>query len=70
MMIDNASNNKKMISMMAKKLKRENRNFTAKRQILCFAHILNLVVQSASKSFDLPSATQLTPFDYASDMDV
>ena len=79
MMIDNASNNKKMISMMAKKLKRENNNFIVKRHIPCFAHILNLVVQSTIKSFDIPSAShlieeegdeQLTASDYASDMDV
>ena len=79
MTTDNASNNKKMIAMMAKKLKRDNKNFTAKRHIPCFAHILNLVVQSAIKSFDIPSAShlleeedneQLTAFDYASDMDV
>ena len=50
MMIDNASNNKKMIAMMAKKLKRENKNFTAKMHIPCFAHILNLVVQSALRA--------------------
>ena len=65
--------------MMAKKSKRENKNFTAKRHILCFTHILNLVVQSAIKSFDIPSAIQLmeeegdeqlTASDYASDMDV
>ena len=79
MTIDNASNNKKMIAMMAKKLKRENKNFTAKRHIPCFAHILNLVVQSAIKSFDIPFSSQLmeeegdeqlTASDYASDMDI
>ena len=78
-MSDNASNNKKMIAMMAKKLKTENKNFTAKRHILCFAHILNLIFQSAFKSFDIPFATQLMEeegdeqlmaFEYASDMDV
>ena len=47
MMTDNASNNKKMIVVMVKKLKRENKNFTAKRHLSWFAHILNLVVQSA-----------------------
>ena len=76
---DNASSNKKMIAVMAKKLKRDNKNFTAKRHIPCFAHILNLIVQSAIKSFDIPSASQLmaeegddqlTASDYASDMDV
>ena len=75
----NASSNKMMIAIMAKKLKRDNKAFTAKRHIPCFAHILNLVVQSAIKSFDIPSASQLmeeegdeqlTAFDYASDMDV
>ena len=79
MTIDNAFRNKKMIAMMAKKLKRDNKNFIAKRHISCFAHILNLVVQSAIKSFDIPSAShlmeeegdeQLTDFDYTSDMDV
>ena len=59
MTTDNASINKTMIAMMAKKLKRENKNFTAKRHIPCFAHILNLVVQSAIESFDIPFATQL-----------
>ena len=76
---DNATSNKKMIAMMAKKLKRENKNFTAKRHISWFTHIVNLVVQSAIKSFDIPSATQLTEeegdeqltaSDYASDMNV
>ena len=79
MTTDNASSNKKMIAMMAKKLQRDNKNFAAKRRIPCFAHILNLVVQSAIKSFDIPSTShlmeeegdeQLTAFDYASDMDV
>ena len=79
MTTDNASSNKKMIVMMAKKLKRENKNFNAKRHIPCFAHILNLVVQSVIKSFDIPSASQLmeeegnkklTASDYASDVDV
>ena len=64
---------------MAKKLKRENKNFIAKIHIPRFAHILNLVVQSTIKIFDIPSATQLmeeegdeqlTTSDYASDMDV
>ena len=79
MAADNASINKKMIAMMAKKLKRENKNFIAKRHIPCFAHILNLVVQSVIKSLDIPSTIQLmeeegdeqlTAYDYASDMDV
>ena len=79
MTTDNASSNKKMIAIMAKKLKRDNKNFTAKRHIPCFAHILNLIVQSAIKSFHIPSASQLmeeegdeqlTAFDYASDIDV
>ena len=79
MTTDNASSNKKMIAIMAKKLKRDNKNFTPKRHIPCFAHILNLVVQSAIKSFHIPSASQLmeeegneqlTAFDYASDIDV
>ena len=59
MTTDNASNNKKMIDMMAKKLKRENKNFTAKRHIPCFAHILNLVFQSTINSFHILSASQL-----------
>ena len=79
MTTDNASNNKKMIAMMAKKLKRKNKNFTIKRHIPCFAHILNLIIQSAIKSFDIPSTIplmeeegdeQLTASNYASDMDV
>ena len=79
MTTDNSSNNKKMIAMIAKKLKRENNNFSAKRHIPCFAHILNIVVQSTIKSFVIPSTTllmeeeydeQLTTSDYASDMDV
>ena len=79
MMTNIASNNKKMIDMMAKKLKRENKNCTAKRHIPCFTHILNLVVQSTFKSFDIPSASQLmeeegdkqlTASNYASDIDV
>ena len=46
---------------------------------MCFTHILNLVVQSAIKSFDIPYAIQLmeeegdeqlTTSYYASDMDV
>ena len=48
-----------MIAMMAKKLKRENKNFIVKRHIPCFTHILNLVVQSAIKSFDIPYASCL-----------
>ena len=60
-------------------MKRENKNFTAKRHIPCFAHSWNLIAQSAIKSFDIPFATQLmeeegdeqlTTSDYASDMDV
>ena len=65
--------------MMAKKLKRENKKFTMKRHIPYFEHILNVVVQSVIKSFDIPSVShlteeegdeQLTASDYASDMDV
>ena len=76
-MTNNTSSNKNMISIMVKKLKRENKNFTAKRHIPCFAHILNLVFQSTIKSFDIPSATLLIveecdkkfiASDYASDM--
>ena len=68
-----------MIVLMAKKLKRENKNFIAKRHITCFTHILNLIVQSTIRSFANPSATQLmeeegdqqlTASDYDSDMDV
>ena len=64
---------------MAKKLKKENKNFTTKRHIPCFAHILNLNFQSAFKSFDIPFATQLMEeegdeqlmdFENASDIDV
>ena len=60
-------------------MKRENKNFTAKRHIPCFAHIFNLIVQSAIKSFDILYPTQLieeegneqlTTSDYASDMDI
>ena len=67
-----------MIAMMAKKLKRENKNFNVKRRISCFAHILNLIFQSAIKSFDISYASQLmeeegdkqlTASDYASNMD-
>ena len=57
MTIDNSSSNKKMSAMMTKKLKRENKNVKANRHILSFAQILNLVVQSAIKSFEIPSAT-------------
>ena len=79
MTTDNVSSTKKMISMMAKNLKRENKNFIVKRHIPCFAPILNLLVQSPIKIFDIRSTTQLmeeegdkqlSASDYASDMNV
>ncbi|XP_078437250.1 putative transcriptional regulator tpeD [Wolffia australiana] len=53
---DNATTNKKMLDWMARKLKSVNPTFTARRHIPCVAHILNIVVQAALKSFNIPSA--------------
>ena len=53
MTTDNAVNNKKMIRILAEKMQHQNRYFTPRRQVLCFAHILNLVVQAAMKTFDV-----------------
>ncbi|XP_078447621.1 putative transcriptional regulator tpeD [Wolffia australiana] len=46
---DNASNNKTMIASIVQQLKPVNPQFTIDRHVLCFAHILNLVVQADLK---------------------
>ena len=58
MTTDNAANNKKMIKILAEKMHHQNRYFTPRRQVLCFAHILNLVVQAAMKTFDVEPAIE------------
>ena len=50
---DNASNNKTMMQILANTLRRYYKFFTASRQVLCFAHIMNLVVQASMKTFNV-----------------
>ena len=50
---DNASNNKTMMQILANKLRRYNKFFTASRQVLCFAHIMKLVMQASIKTFNV-----------------
>ena len=78
-MTNNDSSNKKMIVSMITKLKRENKNFSAKRHISCFGHILNFIVQSTIKSYDIlillplieeKCDKQLTTSENTSDMNV
>lgn len=86
MTTDNASSNKTMIKALVKKLGGCNTMFGENRHIPCFAHILNLTVQAAFKSFTLqPSEDEVddeeqsimdatmqgTPFvEYSADIDV
>ncbi|XP_078448328.1 putative transcriptional regulator tpeD isoform X2 [Wolffia australiana] len=58
---DNATANKKMLALMARKLKSVNPTFTARRHVPCVAHILNIVVQAALESFNIPSAQGMEP---------
>ena len=50
---ENASNNKTMMQILANKLRRYNKFFTASGQVLCFAHIMNVVVQASMKTFNV-----------------
>ncbi|XP_078431609.1 putative transcriptional regulator tpeD [Wolffia australiana] len=58
---DNASTNKRMLALMARKMKSVNPTFSARRHVPCIAHILNIVVQAAIKSFTIPSAQAVVP---------
>ncbi|XP_078437642.1 putative transcriptional regulator tpeD [Wolffia australiana] len=59
--IDNTAANKRMMALMARKIKIGNLNFTARRHVPCVAHILNTVVQAAIKNFGVPSAQAVEP---------
>ena len=52
--IDNTSNNKKMMKVLAKKLKGVHMSFNEEMHTPCLAHITNLVVQEAIKHIHLP----------------
>ncbi|XP_078435011.1 putative transcriptional regulator tpeD [Wolffia australiana] len=58
---DNATANKKMLALLARKVRSVNPTFTARRHIPCVAHILNIVVQAALKSFNIPSVQSVEP---------
>ncbi|XP_078446415.1 putative transcriptional regulator tpeD [Wolffia australiana] len=58
---DNAMANKKMLALLAWKVRSVNPTFTARRHVPCVAHILNIVVQAALKSFNIPSAQSVEP---------
>ncbi|XP_078435818.1 uncharacterized protein LOC144706695 [Wolffia australiana] len=61
MTTDNASANKRMLALMARKIEIVNATFRARRHVPCVAHILNIVVQAAIKNFDIPSAQAVEP---------
>lgn len=69
MTTDNAANNRRMIKILAEKMHHQNKYFTPRRQVLCFAHILNLVVQAAMKTFDVDPAVEgvVAAFDQPSE---
>ncbi|XP_078447724.1 putative transcriptional regulator tpeD isoform X2 [Wolffia australiana] len=50
-----------MLALMARKLKSVNPTFIARRHVPCVAHILNIGVQAALKSFNIPSAQGMDP---------
>ena len=52
-MMDDASSNKWMITIMTMELKGCKKNFNSKHHVPCFAHILNLIVQAMMKSFSI-----------------
>ncbi|XP_078442940.1 putative transcriptional regulator tpeD [Wolffia australiana] len=58
---DNAGGNKRMMALMARKIKIGNPNFTTRRHVPCVAHILNIVIQAAIKNFGVPSAQAVEP---------
>ncbi|XP_078428675.1 putative transcriptional regulator tpeD [Wolffia australiana] len=58
---DNATSNKRMLALMARKIKIVNPNFSARRHVPCVTHIVNIVVQAAIKSFGIPSAQVVEP---------
>ncbi|XP_078442936.1 putative transcriptional regulator tpeD [Wolffia australiana] len=58
---DNVMANKKMLTLMVRKLTSVNPTITAKRHVPCVAKILNIVVQAALKSFNIPSAQGTEP---------
>ncbi|XP_078436367.1 putative transcriptional regulator tpeD [Wolffia australiana] len=58
---DNATTNTRMLAFDGKKVEERNQTFTARRHIPCVAHILNIVVQTALKSFGIPSAQGVEP---------
>ena len=43
---DNASNNSTMMTILERELRPVNPHFSAKRHVLCMAHVINLVMQA------------------------
>ncbi|XP_078427999.1 putative transcriptional regulator tpeD [Wolffia australiana] len=58
---DNTAANKRMMALMARKMKIGNSNFTARKHVPYVEHILNIVVQAAIKNFGVPSAQAVEP---------
>ena len=67
---DNASSNYKMLSVIARTIRGVNPRFTKRRHIPCAAHVLNLVVQAAMKSLEIPVAGPVDIPDVEPTMDV
>ncbi|XP_078443709.1 putative transcriptional regulator tpeD [Wolffia australiana] len=52
---DNDTANKKMLALMARKIKNVNPTFSTRRHVPCVAHIMNIVIQAVIESFGIPS---------------
>ena len=52
-MTDNASDNLTMMTILERELRPVNPHFSAKRHVLCMAHVINLVMQAGLNALDV-----------------
>ncbi|XP_078436357.1 putative transcriptional regulator tpeD [Wolffia australiana] len=71
---DNASNNTTMMAILERELRPVNARFTAKRHVLCIAHVINLVMQAGLKALNViddgPQSSFINEVDLTSLEDV